>query len=378
MVRVLTHSTPKRSAKGDREKKVLFGLIEYYIQHGKPVGSATLKEAGFDDLSSATLRNYFANLEDAGYLVQQHASGGRIPTPLAFKVYAQEMLDKGVVDAKTMKEIHALGQIETKEVLKALQTIAEELSRLSSLATFITLPRFDHDTILDVKVLTIDQNRLLVALVTDFGQIQTETLFSEKPLHTFGAKRIESYFKSRLLNLPRPENLEPEEEKIALKFYNEAMVRYLVGSAHNWEDKIFKTGFSKLLNYPEFHDASVLGASLALFENDQTLRLICKDGMKHNSIRLWVGNDLTTYSSRSSDLSLITIPYHINHRPAGVIGVIGPTRLPYKELIGKLHAISESASHLLTHNLYKFKISLKNAFFLNGPEFKLLENKGKK
>lgn len=377
MVKALT-SAPKKSAKGDREKRVLFGLVEYYIKNGKPVGSATLKEAGFDDLSSATLRNYFANLEDAGYLTQQHASGGRIPTSLAFKAYAQEMIDKGVIDAKTMKEIQALGQLETKEVLKALQTVAEEFSRLAQLAAFITLPRFDHDTILDVKVMTIDSNRLLVALVTDFGQIRTETLYSEKPIHTFGAKRIESYFKSRLLNQSRPENLEPEEEKLALKFYNEAMVRYLVGSTQTWDDELFKTGFSKLLNFPEFHDAGALSASLALFENDHSLRLICKDGIKHNSLRLWIGNDLTPYSPRSADLTLITIPYHINGRPAGVIGVLGPTRLPYKELIGMLHAVSEAASHLLTHNLYKFKISLKNAFFLNGPEFKLLENKGKK
>ena len=81
---------PKKSGKTDRERKVLIGLVEHYIQTGKPVGSNVLKDVGFDDLSSATIRNYFAHLEEEGYLAQQHSSGGRIPTDQAFKLYANE------------------------------------------------------------------------------------------------------------------------------------------------------------------------------------------------------------------------------------------------------------------------------------------------
>ena len=230
MAKTLAPPASKRSSKNEREQKVLIGLVEHYIQTGKPVGSVTLKESGFEDLSSATLRNYFASLEAAGYLTQQHASGGRIPTHRAFKLYANEMANDGIIDSSMAKEIHAIGHIETKEIIKTLQTLADTLSKLSGIASFITLPRFDHDTILDVKVVPIDASRLLVVLITDFGQIQTETLYTEIPIHNFGAKRIENYFKSRLFNLALPENLEPEEESAAKKFYNEAMVRYLVGS----------------------------------------------------------------------------------------------------------------------------------------------------
>ncbi len=78
----------KRIGKQDRERKVLLGLVDYYIKTGKPVGSNTLKEVGFEELSSATIRNYFANLEEEGYLSQSHSSGGRIPTNLAYRTYA--------------------------------------------------------------------------------------------------------------------------------------------------------------------------------------------------------------------------------------------------------------------------------------------------
>lgn len=380
MAKALSPSISKtgKSNKNERERKVLFGLVEYFIKTGKPVGSVTLKEAGFEDLSSATLRNYFANLEDAGLLTQQHASGGRIPTPQAFKLYANEVLDKGTLDAKVEKEIRALGSIETREVIRALHKITEELSRFANTAAFITAPRFDHDTILDVKVVPLDPSRLLIVLLTDFGQTITEILYAEKPVNNFGAKRIESYFKSRLFNLAKPENLEPEEERIAQKFYNEAIVRYLVGYSQFKHEELFKTGFSRLLSHTEFHDPAALQSGLQLFENDHTLRLLCREGLKLNTLKSWIGNDLTSYSVPSSTISLVMIPFRVNLRPVGVIGVIGPVRQPYKEIFGLLHAFSESASHLMTHNLYKFKISLKNAFFLDGPEFKLLENKGKK
>lgn len=80
----------KKMSKEEREKTVLLGLVDHYIREGKPVGSNTLKDVGFQDLSSATLRNYFSILEDQGYLHQQHISGGRIPTAAAYRIYAQE------------------------------------------------------------------------------------------------------------------------------------------------------------------------------------------------------------------------------------------------------------------------------------------------
>ena len=79
---------PKQKLRESREKAVLLGLVELYLLTGKPIGSNTLKENGFGHISSATIRNYFAKLEAQGMLKQQHSSGGRTPTPLAYKFYA--------------------------------------------------------------------------------------------------------------------------------------------------------------------------------------------------------------------------------------------------------------------------------------------------
>ena len=89
-----TPAITQKKGKQQREHDVLLGLVDYYIQTGKPVGSNTLKEAGFDNLSSATIRNYFASLDDNGYLTQQHTSGGRIPTDKALRLYTTHFFDE--------------------------------------------------------------------------------------------------------------------------------------------------------------------------------------------------------------------------------------------------------------------------------------------
>src|SRR5271170_1103726 len=106
----------KKPAKDQREKLILFGLVDLYLQTGKPIGSNTLRENGFESLSSATIRNYFASLEEEGYVKQQHSSGGRIPTSTAFKAFAEAHIDQPRITLDEIKEIQRSLQKETREV----------------------------------------------------------------------------------------------------------------------------------------------------------------------------------------------------------------------------------------------------------------------
>jgi heat-inducible transcriptional repressor len=370
----------KRSKKELRKDKVLFGLIEHYLKSGKPVGSHTLQEEGFDDLSSATIRNYFAQLEEEGYLKQQHASGGRIPTEKAIRLYVKEHLDAGIINPEEEEQLALLRREETKEIAKFLQKAAEQLSGLSSLAVFLSAPRFDNDFITDVKIVSIDPSRVLCVLITDFGVIQTETLFTDKKLTAFSAKRIESYFHWRLTGLNKPEEMDPEEQELAQKFYHEALVRYIVGYSNFIEVEIFRTGFSKLLAYPEFLDPATLAASLSLFENAQSMRHLLKDCSKHNTLKVWIGDDLSPHTTTTTPCTVLTIPYTINNKPVGAIGLLGPTRLPYRELFGLLRNFADNISEALTRNLYKFKLNFrqpeeKMTYIHAGSKQFLLEDK---
>lgn len=347
----------KRLGKEDRERQILLGLVEYYIKTGKPVGSNTLKEAGFEELSSATIRNYFSNLEKEGYLSQPHSSGGRLPTDLAYRVYGNAYLnfDQVTLDKNLFKTV---SQTESRSVALLLQQSVEMLSNATHCAVFLSAPRFDHDFVIDIKLVALDAYRCLGILITDFGVIQTETLHLPHQMSTFAIKRIESYCQGRLSGLGMPKNLEPEEQSIAQNFYHELMVRYIVGYSNFIDADIYRTGFSQLLTYPEFQDASVLTSSLSLFENTHAMRSLLKESAPLNQLKFWIGSDLSSYTAQNSPrCSVLTIPYSINQTPVGSVGLLGPTRIPYRVLFGLLRLFSEAVSTALTKNIYKFKLN---------------------
>lgn len=358
----------------DRERKVLLGLVEYFIQTGKPVGSNTLKEAGFEDLSSATIRNYFAHLEENGYLTQSHSSGGRIPTHLAYRMYTNTYLDHDPVKLKD-DIFQNLRVFDRREIASFLQEGAEALGKASMCAVFLSAPRFDHDYVVDIKLILLDAMRCLCVLMTDFGVVKTEVLYLPKRMSSFSIKRMEAYFQWRLKGGEQPKNLNLEEEALGQTFYNELMLRYIVGYSNFIDEDLYRTGFSNLLTYPEFQDAGLLASGLALFENTHSMRLILKECKSLDRLKVWIGDDLAMYVS-NPNCTVMSIPYYINHHPVGAIGLLGPVRLPYRTLFSLLRHFSDSISESLTRNIYKFKINFRQPnpekIYLQNEESKLL------
>lgn len=346
----------KKPSKNEREKQVLLGLVELYLKTGKPVGSQTLKESGFDSLSPATLRNYFAKLEETGFLKQQHSSGGRIPTHLAYKTYAEAVWETATLEEKEKKELTEFLFRETREVQLHLQQAAEILSSWSQSAVFLSTPRFDQDFILDSKIVSLDAHRILCVFLTDFGLVQSEVLLIDKKLSAFALKRIEQFFHWKLTGLDKPV-LQEEEEKIATHLYNEAMLRHIVTNASFSSNDIIKTGFSKMLSYADFNDATSLAKGLSLFENDQSLKKLLVDCSESGHVKFWIGEDLEPISAAASSCAVLSIPYYIHQTAVGSLALLCPARAPYKKLFALLKTASEALSQSLTKSLYKFKIS---------------------
>lgn len=370
----------KRSKRENRAKRALIGLIELYLKTGRPVGSETLKEHGFDDLSSATLRNYFVDFEKEGLVLQPHTSGGRIPTNKAYRLYAEEVFSSTETKPEDEERFSKVLNVESRSVTTYLHRAGEILSEVTGYPAFLSSVRFDHDFILDVRFIAIDNHRVLAALISHFGQIFTETLFVDKKVSLFSLKRIEAYFQAKLKKESELPPLNHEEKLIADKFYSELMVRYLTLYYNFSEEDVFRSGFSRLLNYPEFSDPISLSAALALFENTSQMRRLLADGAAKNSLGFWIGSELAPFGLPTVALSAIVIPYHIHHVTAGAIGIIGPTRMPYSHLFGTLRYFSTELSRALTKTLYKFKLSYRHprSTYLLDEErikLKLLESK---
>lgn len=344
----------RKPAKDERERIILFGLIDLYLKEGRPIGSNTLKENGFDSFSSATIRNYFTKLEEEGLLKQQHSSGGRIPTSQALRLYATFHIDKSPLPASQSKELKSLFAKETREVATYLLQTVEKLSEITGCAAFLSAPRFDQDFILEIKLVPIGQNKLLSILLTDFGLIKTELLYTEKKLSLFSVKRMETYFNWRLTELDKP-TLDRDEELLCEKLYKELMIRHIISHSHFSSEDLLQTGFSKLLKFADFN----LATGLCLFENKAMLHSLLSQVNLSDKLSCWIGEDLSPFVPDATACSVIAIPYKINQTVCGSIGILGPTRLPYPELFGKLQVIADTISESLTKSVYKFKLSFR-------------------
>lgn len=371
-----TSITPKKG-KHERERDVLLGLVDFYLKTGKAVGSNTLKEAGFDNLSSATIRNYFSTLEEEGYLSQQHTSGGRIPTDKALRLYAHHFFEELYDPFST--EIDALRpfkNVETREIATYLQKAADQLARITHSAIFMSAPHFEHDYITSIKLAPVDNDRAVAILTTDFGEIHTQVIHVPVKLSTFLIKKAEGYFQWRLQGKAKPENLTHAEEEFAQNIYNELLVRYIANYGNFQDNDLYRTGFSSLLIYPEYRDPSILANAFSLFENAHGLRQLLKESEKLDSLKFWIGDDLVSHAqSDKPSCAAIAIPYYVNNQAAGAVGILGPTRMPYRALFGILRHFSHLISETLTNNLYKFKITLRqprSKFLHDDSEIKLI------
>lgn len=344
------------SKKQKKENSILLSITDLYIKTGKPIGSNTLKDFEFPDLSSATIRNYFSKLEEEGYLEQQHSSGGRIPTSLAYRFYAKQPTNKDELGKARRKSLEQSLQYQDKEVISYLNKAVNVVSEATQCAAIITAPRFDQDLITSVKLLPLDVNRVLAILLTSFGMVHTEVLYTESKLSNFNLKRIEQYFIFRMTGLDKPD-LDEIETKYAEIFYHELMLRHIVGHATFIHDDLYKTGFSKLLHYFEFQEAQSLANGLSLFENPYLLHNLCKEVCAENHLKFWIGDDLENYISTSSGCSIVMIPYYIRQKPVGAIGILGPTRIPYNKIFEILQLTSKCLSDTLNSLLFKHQMS---------------------
>jgi heat-inducible transcriptional repressor len=349
----------KRPPKSQRELAVLMACVEQYIKSGRPVGSHTLKEVASAELSSATIRNYFSALEEGGYLKQHHASGGRVPTEKAYRLYLTNLLEDEEVERASLSLVNKEElEIEGQEVSAFLQKAGEWLSERLGLSLFLSFPRFDQDYLIRIRGVVIDHARILFALVTQFGELFSEVLPLKERLSSQAVLRMESYFDWKLRGSPVGEcPIVGKEAVFAEGYFQELMLRYIVKHTSFVDEEIFRCGFTHLLRYPEFQDPALLSNGLGLFENGRKMRHLLREAVTQKGLTFWLGRELDLIQVGLEEGALIAMPYRIAHKPVGAFALLAPLRFDYKEILTVLLPFIERVGEVLTETVYHYRLS---------------------
>jgi heat-inducible transcriptional repressor len=343
------------SALPDRDRRVLDVIVQAYIDQGEPVSSLWLAECGGVGVSSATVRNIMARLEEMGYVRQPHTSAGRVPTDLAYRAYVDQLLT-GRKPARPVPQLEArLRKAGTIEDL--LEHASLELSRVShhvgfAMAAAGDLARFQH-----VDFVALDGGRILVIVIATGGQISQKVIELDEPLTALDLQQAANYLNTEFSGLSLSDVRREIGERLQAErtLYDALMARAL---------RLASTTFEELVPRSPLH---IQGASALLEEMAQdsqatpieTLRALVKVmEEKHRLMRLLTGYidgpGLTVVIGRehsSPDLqyfSLVVSTYS-DGQSTGAIGLIGPTRMHYPRALTVVESLSQAVSRVLDH-----------------------------
>lgn len=326
-------------------------VVRSYVDSARPVASQSVaEELG---LSSATIRNVFASLEDKGYLSHPHTSAGRVPTDRGYRIYVDRLMQARALNLRERQAIEEQYHSRRGEVETLVRHSARVLSAMTRLAGVGVAPR-PLDVQLDhFQVVSIDAKKLLVILVTGDGLVREELVRLDAPLSRQELDRImhllNHRFAGRTLSEIRETLLSEAEETRRLRLAVVQATLELIDHTLNLTgERVLVEGVSHLIRQPEFQDADHAGCVVRLLEERNPLAELLGRQWKTPGMKVEIGGEIQ--GDGLSSFSVVHAPYHLHGRVAGVLAVVGPTRMPYDHVMMLLNQVCRQVGDRLNEN----------------------------
>lgn len=321
-----------------RIKSILEAVINRYLCTGEPVGSDMLSKRHIPALSPATIRNIMSDMEGMGYLMQPHASAGRIPTDKGFRFYVDCILKVRELPKTEKKQIRIRCQ-KCTDIEKVMYNASSILSTFSDCMGIVLAPRFDNAFIKHTEFIKLGRMQVMVLLVSSSGIVHSRIVRIEEEVEQRDLERMSGYLNSiaKGLTIRGLKTKILEEMKKEKNLYNRLMAKALKLSkiALDREENdgdVYVEGKSNVLNQPEFiNDADRMKLLLKAFEEKSVLVKILDKAMDTTGIQTFIGSENGVNEIRGC--SIVTAPYSSNGNVLGTLGVIGPTRMNYARVI---------------------------------------------
>lgn len=336
-----------KGALSERQRGLLLELVREYIANARPVSSQAL--APRFNLSSATVRSEMAELEEMGYVFQVHPAGGRIPTDAAYRFFVDALLRRLALDltrADAVRDAYRTLRTELEELIFGTLDV---LMRLSGQMAWITVPALTRFVIRSVDVVEVSDRSFLLLLITKSGVVKSRMVTVAVPVSQLYLsairERLNGYLAGRCLvdvDFREVEKVLTEDSESYFKLAEE-LVNFLRVAARE-SARVRYSAPSVLMKQPEFRKAAELEPVLRVLEEGDDFA---------GEVRAHEDESLSVLIGRENDLpglrncSVIISPYEVGGIRAGSLGILGPTRLSYQDVLPLIRFVSEYLSVLL-------------------------------
>jgi heat shock gene repressor HrcA len=335
----------------ERKRHILKALINDYIITAEPVGSRTIAKRYDLGISSATIRNEMADLEDMGYLAQPHTSAGRIPSDKGYRVYVDHLMGGEELSRREIEIIRdSIYSLAAGEIERVIKDASKLLSALTNYTALVMTPQSNKSAVKHIQLIGMESTIVMAIVVTNLGIVRNAMIRLSKPITGDKLNMINNILNDKLRGLTVEDiNLNViSDVQRDMTGYNEILndiIPVLTESLNYVENsEVHLEGSSNIFNFPEYNAIDRAKSFLSVLDKKDFLyKLLSTEG---GSLKITIGHE--NEYDEISDCSLITAVYRIGDSVAGSIGVIGPTRMYYSRVLGVLKYVTQYLNEILT------------------------------
>jgi len=329
-----------------RQRQILAHVVEEYIATGQPVGSRYLVERAGLKFSPSTVRNELAELEARGLLTHPHTSAGRVPTELAYRLHADELLAR----QEQRPGAFPLDLSELRrEIDSALETTSEVLSRATHMLALVSAPPLQTTSVRHVEVVLLNPRTVMAVVITSTGGVGKRVVTFEDPVDAGLAKWAREYLNERLSGLLLGTNAvrraleEPSLSVGERRFL--AALRPVFTDVMQSEQRLYLGGAAELLEGAREDELDLYRHVLITLERRAALLELLGEAL--DPLRTWVrvGGELDHPGLQ--DAALVGATYGLTNRALGAVGLLGPVRMDYDKAIRSVRGAAQELSRFV-------------------------------
>ena len=334
----------------ERKKKILKAVIRNYLETGEPVGSRTISKYTDLNLSSATIRNEMADLEEMGYILQPHTSAGRIPSDQGYRFYVDTMMEEKDREMVELKEMLLERQDKMETLLKQ---VAKVVAQNTQYAAMISAPSTHHNKVKFIQLSRVNPNQILAVIVSEGNVIKNNIIPVAEELSDENLLKLNILLNTHLNGLSMEEiNLgiiSAMKQQAGVHGNIIGEVIDAVGDAIKADEdlEIYTSGTNNIFRYPELTDNGKASELVGTFEEKQQLGSLIQESLEDEAgtgIQVYIGDESPVKSMK--DCSVVTATYELGEGMKGTIGIVGPKRMDYDKVIGTLRTIQSKLDEL--------------------------------